>query len=111
MTDAFELALIVEALVVAASGGVIAYTAATNGDVVLYPYALVLAGCGLVVGGTAVMLAVGSSAEHDVFVLAAAVPFCLAGWRIATDAVATADHGHCVSPPDVAADGFGGERE
>jgi len=111
MSEAFDLLLVAESIVIAASGSVVAVTAATYRDVVLYPYALVLAGMGLVVGGAATVLAVDATAAHDAFVLAAAVPFCLAGWRIATDAVTRSDHGPYVSPRDTASDGFGGERE
>lgn len=110
--DAYSLALAVEGVVIAASGLAIAYLAGSNAGVVLYSRALAVVGGGLVVGGAAaVLLAAGAgAATAPALVAVSALPFGLAGWRIATD-TATGDHdGVYVAGGTATGRGFEGER-
>lgn len=112
MTAAYLVVLGVEGAAVAVSGAVIAATAVRNPEVVLYDRAVGVAGLGLAAGGLGTVLGtVGRPELASVFVVAAALAFVLAGWRLAVDGLQTRD---CVRRPhqgDHVSEGFEGERE
>ena len=91
MTDVYSLVLAAEAAVIVVAGVCIAALATRNADVVLYSRALVFAGVGLSGGGVATVLVAidGPPSLPSALLAIAAVPYGLAGWRIATDTTAT----------------------
>ncbi|MXR19524.1 hypothetical protein [Halobacterium bonnevillei] len=112
MTAAYLVILGIEGAVVALAGAVITATAFRNPEVVLYERAVGVAGLGLAAGGLGTVLGTaGLPALASVFVVAAALAFVLAGWRLAVDGLQTGD---CVRRPhqgDRFSGGFEGERE
>lgn len=88
MTEVYALVLGVEGAVVSIAGVVIAVTAARNPEVVLYARALTGVGLGITAGGVAtVLVAAGRPGLASLLVVAAAVAFLAAGWRLSVDGV------------------------